>query len=362
MPVTGAIAQQPNSAIVAPAPETAELRQQLVDARSDYGSAVLILMNGGTITAVEHFGQAQANASQPLAIDQTHFIMASVSKLMTAWGILHLVEQGQLDLDAPAMTYLQRWQFPPSPYRDRVTLRQLLSHTGGLEDGFGYAGFLPHQPVQTLIESLNRTEDVVSGSPRGVAVTQPPGKKWRYSGGGYAVLELVIEEVSGQPFATFMQERILNPLGMTTASFDVTLLPAGTLATSYTDRQQPDLLRRYAVPAAAALYATPTDLQQWLQAFARPNPVLSAATLRMMATPQAATQNRWGLGPALYGKVCQGMYLWGHDGINLPGFGHTLRFNPATGNGIIVLVSGNTHLAAELGNQWVSAEQRHQCP
>jgi len=319
-------------------------------------------MDGGKITTVESFGQPQANTPQSTTGAESHFIMASVSKLMTAWGILHLVEQGKLDLDAPVMTYLRRWQFPPSPYRDRVTLRHLLSHTGGLEDGFGYAGFLPQQQVQTLLESLNRTEDVVSGKPRGVTVRRPPGKRWRYSGGGYAVLQLVIEEVTGQPFATFMQAQVLEPLGMTHASFDVTTLPTATLATSYNDRQQPDLPRRYAAPAAAALYATPKDLQRWLQAFARPNPVLSAASLQQMATPQPGTRNRWGLGPALYGKTASGAYIWGHDGINLPAFGHTLRFNPVTGNGMIILVSGNTHLAAKLAEQWVRAEQGCACP
>ncbi len=345
---------------MAPPAQLSHLRQQLQQAQADYGSAVLILMQKGEITTVETFGQIQANDST--ADRQSHFIMASISKLMTAWAIFYLVERGQLDLDAPAMTYLHRWQFPPSPYRDRVTLRHLLSHTGGLEDGFGYAGFLPQQQVQTLVESLNRTEDVVSGEPRGVTVSQPPGQQWRYSGGGYAVLQLVIEEVTGQPFATFMQNHILHPLGMTSATFDVTSLPASTLATSYNDRQQPDFPRRYAVPAAAALYATPADLQRWLQAFAHPNPVLSAASLRQMATPQPATQNRWGLGLALYGKTSAGNYIWGHDGINLPGFGHVLRFNPVTGNGIIILVSGNTQLAGKLAQDWVRAEQRGICP
>lgn len=154
-----------------------------------------------------------------------------------------------------------------------------------------------------------------------------------------------------------MQERVLHPLGMTTATFDVSSLRAETLATSYNDRQQVDLPRRYAAPAAAALYATPQDLQQWLRAFAHPSPVLSSQMLKAMAQPQPATKNKWGLGAMLYGRTAQGTYLFGHDGINLPGYGHTLRFNPETGNGIVILVSGNTQLANELGNRWVEIEQ-----
>ena len=82
-----------------------------------------------------------------------------------------------------------------------MTVRQLLSHTAGLDDRLGYLGFLPGEEIQTLEESLTLTQDPAAGSPRGVNVVREPGTVWDYSGGGYTLLQLLIEEVTGQTFA-----------------------------------------------------------------------------------------------------------------------------------------------------------------
>ncbi|GAB4215362.1 MAG: hypothetical protein OHK0012_15340 [Synechococcales cyanobacterium] len=328
----------------------------------ELGSAALILVQNGESTATHQFGIADAATQAPVKLDQTLYQLASVSKLVTAWGVMKLVEDGRLDLDAPVSRYLTRWHFPESEYRDKVTARHLLSHTAGLDDLFGYAGFLPGEKIQTLEESLTLTQDVTSGHPRGVKILREPGRNWLYSGGGYTVLQLLIEEITCQSFNDYMAEFILHPLGMEKSSFDWQAIAdsgrAEDLATSFDENLKPTPLRRYTATAAASLYATPQDMARLLQAYTRQNPVLSKETLMQMITPQPGAHQDWGLGHTLYVDVANGSegYVVGHDGGNLPALGHTVRINPATGNGLVLMVSGNINLSSALGDDWVAWE------
>src|SRR5471030_1330953 len=96
------------------------------------------------LTVISH-GQVVGTyfASHGRAIDgQSLFQVASMSKWLTAWGVMRLVESGRIDLDAPVSRYLHRWKLPPSPFDNNgVTVRRLLSHTAGLTDGLGFRGF-----------------------------------------------------------------------------------------------------------------------------------------------------------------------------------------------------------------------------
>jgi CubicO group peptidase (beta-lactamase class C family) len=301
-----------------------------------FGSAALILIQNGEVVATHSFGIANAAIKSPVEIDRTLYQMASVSKMVTAWGVMKLVEERTLDLDKPANQYLKRWKFPVSQYSDRVTIRHLLSHTGGLDDLFGYAGFLPGESIQSLEGSLTLTKDPTSGEPRGVTVAREPGTNWLYSGGGYTVLQLLIEEVTQQSFSDYMEKAVLKPLGMGESSFDWESIAAS----GRTDK-------------LASLYATPQDMARFVQAYSRKNLVLKQETLKQMMQPQPGAHQDWGLGHTLYVANSANEYAVGHDGGNLPALGHTVRVNPATGNGIVLLVSGNLELASQLGDDWV---------
>ncbi|WP_338441078.1 serine hydrolase domain-containing protein [Synechococcus elongatus IITB4] len=322
------------------------------------GSAALLLVRDREVVKTETFGVANPQMRSPVIADQTLYQMASVSKMVAAWGVLKLVELGKVQLQDPVLPYLNRWQFPQAnPYRSQVTIAQLLSHTGGLTDQFGYAGFLPEVQLPTLEQSLTRTEDVAFGLPRGVEAQLAPGLDWRYSGGGYSVLQLLIEEVSGQSFAQFMQEQILNPLGMSQSSFDWSALATQgettNLATSFTEALEPSPHRQYVATAAASLYATLEDMGRFAIANLDPNPVLKASTLASMWKPQPGTQGDWGLGYAIYQALPTGGAIVGHDGNNVPALNHTVRLNPQTGDAIVLLISGNRQLASDLGADWV---------
>jgi len=248
---------------------------------------------------------------------------------------MKLVEEGRLSLDEPVLRHLKRWRFPGSEaYRGKVTVRHLLSHTAGLDDGLGYGGFLPGEAIQTLEESLSLTKDSTVGEPRAVRVAREPGKDMSYSGGGYTILQLLIEEVTNRPFADFMKEAVLQPLGMTKASFDLEAIASEgrsqDLATSYDRELKRHPTRRYTATAAVSLYATPQDVAQFARAYSRENPVLSQETLKQMMMPQPGTSGSWGLGQTLFVANEAGDHVVGHDGGTLPAWGAIMRVNPAT--------------------------------
>lgn len=195
-----------------------------IDAAGQGAVAFVLLENGKPVG--EHYVSAGAPATR-----DTLFQLASLSKWATALGVLKLAADGRLDLDAPVSRYLTRWQLPESEFgTEGVTARRLLSHTAGLTDGLGYLGFAPGTPVQTLEASLTEAADPMPGADGRTRIGRAPGSSWSYSGGGYALLQILIEEISGEPFGIYMKRAVLDPLGMTQATFDLAEAEAAGLA------------------------------------------------------------------------------------------------------------------------------------
>lgn len=343
-----------------PRGDLAAIENHLVHKLSEakVGSAALVLVQGGKIAGEHGFGVANAETQAPVKSDQTLYQLASVSKAVTAWGIMKLVEEGKLGLDEPVMRYLKRWRFPGSEaHRDKVTIRHLLSHTAGLDDGLGYGGFLPGEAIQPLEESLTLTRDSTVGEPRAVTVAREPGTAMAYSGGGYTVLQLLIEEITERSFADYMKEAVLQPLGMTKASFDLDAITsegrAHDLAPSFDRELKPHPARRYTAKAAVSLWATPQDLARFVIAYTGENPVLRQETLKQMMLPQPGTSATWGLGQTLFVANDAGGYVVGHDGGTYPAWGAMIRVNPATGNGMVLMVSGGKGAVNQLPHDWI---------
>ena len=319
------------------------------------GNAAFRLLAGGRVVG-EHY----ASIGTPVDAD-TRFQAASVSKWLTAWGVMDLVEAGTLELDEQVSAYLTRWTLPDSAFdNEGVTVRRLLSHTGGLTDGLGYDGFRSLNDVQPLEESLTHAADATAGADGRVRVGVEPGSEWRYSGGGYALLQLLIEEVTGQDFESYMRVTVLEPLGLTSSTFTLDD-DAPRRATFYDESGSPSPNFHYSVPAAAGLYTTAADLTRFLHAHlpgpAREPPgrgVLAPETLALMRQPQASALGRdvWGLGHMLYAKNAVGGYIIGHDGLNRPANTSAVRLDPATGDGIVLLITGNRSLAGRLAGDW----------
>jgi CubicO group peptidase (beta-lactamase class C family) len=320
------------------------------------GNVVFVLIQNG-----EPVHEYAASIGAPVDPD-TLFQVASLSKWISAWGVMTLVEAGKLDLDAPVSTYLTRWTLPESELdTSGVTVRRLLSHTAGLTDGLGYAGFAPGVAVQTLEDSLTRASDASPGADGRVRVGLAPGTQWRYSGGGYTLLQLLVEEVSGEPFESYMKRAVLEPLGMTRSAFSVAQ-DAPNLATFYALDGTEATHFRFTALAAASLYTSARDLTRFLAAhLAGPSGeapgrgVLAPETLARMRAPHGFELGIeiWGLGTMLFVPDGSGDFIFGHDGHNEPAINTAARLDPSSGDGIVVLETGNRLLATELAGKWV---------
>ncbi|KDA02812.1 beta-lactamase class C [Hyphomonas oceanitis SCH89] len=318
------------------------------------GNMAIVLLEGGQAS-----GSWFASQGRPVNAESL-FQVASVSKWLTAWGVMTLVEDGRVDLDAPVSRYLTRWTLPPGAFdNDQVTVRRLLSHSAGLTDGLGFLGFGPDVDLPSIVDELTDPVDAYPGRSGVVRVGARADGTWRYSGGGYLVLQLVIEEVSGEAFNDYMRRAVFSPLGMSASTF-VDPDPEH-LAEIYAADGSEAVHYRFTATGAASLYTSVADMTRFLEAqVATPGAapgcgVLSPETLAAMAAPEAFVYSLpvWGLGESLYAPNGAGGFVIGHDGSNFPAINTTARLDPATGNGLIVLSSGHATLASEIGGEWV---------
>lgn len=193
------------------------------------GVAVALIYDGEVW--VQGFGSEDTRRDRPVAAD-TVFQAASVSKSVSAWGVMRLVEQGKLGLDVPVSRYLTRWDLPQSAFDpDGVTVRRLLSHTAGISVG-GYLGYEPGVALPSLEKELSVGPDAAERH-GAVRIIYPPGEAVHYSGGGYTLLQLLVEEVSNKSFADYMQRQVLGPLGMTQSTFEGNSTIRKSIATPY---------------------------------------------------------------------------------------------------------------------------------
>ncbi len=314
-------------------------------------NTALILIEKGAIGA-EYYS---ANAD---AIDRnTVFATASLSKWIAAHAVMKLVEQGRLDLDRPVETYLTRWHLPAGAFSSReVTARRLLSHTAGLTDGLGFGDYRLDEALPTLEETLAAPRASAGRTPAAITIGIEPGTQFQYSGGGYLMLELLVEEVAQEPFAAFVRREVLQPLGMARSGY-ADLSATTNAAKSYDADGRPAPIYRYASNAATGFTTSASDLVQLVRAHlgtAEGSP-LSRKTLESMRIAEARSLGAdiWGLGTVLYAPTQDGGVVFGHDGINEPAINVTVRINPDSEDAIIVLATGSRVLASQLGAEWV---------
>jgi CubicO group peptidase (beta-lactamase class C family) len=314
------------------------------------GAAIALIHNGEVVWS-QGFGLADEASLTPVTQD-TLFQVASISKSLAAWGVLRLVEDGQIDLDTPALDYLTQEHFPqafsepvaegkPAVNLSEVTVRRLLSHTSGLAlwnyPGAPAAG--EHPALDDLLSGI--------GAPRGVQITQPPGASYRYTNGGYLLLQLILEDVTGEKFASYMDRQVFQPLGMAHSTFEWLPGSSPAAATGYTTSGKP-VDRHWYPEAAGGLYSTAADLAAWLAA-GMPGPngepagrgILQPQTLEEMMTPTAVTKGSAdGLGYAVE-TLPDGTRMVLYTGDVLGWRGQYVAL-PDKRAGIIVLTNSNT--------------------
>lgn len=325
----------------------AAARQQV--SSEPHGDFAIALIKQGELIGEHYIGLAG------VVNRETVFPVASMSKWVTAVGVMQLVQQGKIDLDAPVSRYLTRWQLPPSSQFDLngVTTRRLLSHTAGLTDGLGFGDYRLDERVPTLEESLQAPR-ASPGKPTAIAVGYAPGSRWQYSGGGYLILQLLVEEVAGMPFGVFLRRAVLDPLAMSCSSFESA--PPPNAAAPYDVAGRPAERFQYAAAGATGFSTCVSDMVRWVQAQVRSEPAspLESGLLGRMREPHGKQfgADIWGLGVMLYAPTAGTAFVYGHDGQNEPAINAAVRINPDNRDAIVVLTSGGRSLATRLASEW----------
>jgi len=177
--------------------------------------AVVSCITNGEVAWTKAFGHANLKTGARMRPDMV-FNHGSNGKVLTMWGIMRLVEQGKVELDAPANRYLKRWQLRSSQFDPTgVTIRRLLNHTAGLTV-HGFLDYDQRRRLPNLVEILEGKNQIqLFGEVNGpVFIQWQPGSTNVYSGGGFVILQMIIEDVTGEPFATFMHREVTAPLGL----------------------------------------------------------------------------------------------------------------------------------------------------
>ncbi|KAF1710673.1 serine hydrolase [Pseudoxanthomonas kalamensis DSM 18571] len=292
------------------------------------GAAVLVIRDGQPVFR-KSYGMAELETGRPATAD-THYRLASVSKQFTAAAILLLAEDGKLSIDDP----VRRWLPSLPPAADAITIRHLLSHTGGLVD---YEDLMPAGQTAQLHDI-----DVLRLLEREDRLYFAPGSDYRYSNSGYALLALIVGEASGQDFAGFLRQHIFLPMGMdgTYAHQDgVDEVPERAYGYSSVDGrwQRTDQSLTSAVLGDGGIYSSVDELAKW-DAALYDERLLKAESLRMAFSPATVTPEphapHYGFGWRIDGDM-----LW-HSGESI-GFRNVILRLPDQRLTVIVLTNRN---------------------
>jgi CubicO group peptidase (beta-lactamase class C family) len=300
------------------------------------------VIRGGVIDWAKGYGVRESGQAARVDPD-TLFQAASISKPVAAMAALKLVQDGKLALDEDVNRKLCGWKLPENEFTagEKVTLRRILTHSAGLTV-HGFPGYAQGTPLPTLVQVL---DGVPPANTAPIRADVKPGTLFRYSGGGFTLMQQMLIDVTGKPFAEFMRETVLGPLGMSHSTYQQPL-PAALWrqAASAHDRNGavvPGRWHNYPEMAAAGLWTTPSELARFAielrNAFhGKSQRVLSAAAARQMLVRQRKDLN--GLGVVLRGE---GKTLsFSHGGTNR-GFVCGLVAFVQSGDGVVIMTNGD---------------------
>jgi CubicO group peptidase (beta-lactamase class C family) len=302
------------------------------------GISIAVIHNG-KIEWARGFGVSRIDG--PAVTPATLFQAASISKPVTAMAVLHLMQSGKLDLDRDVNQYLKTWKVPENSFTEKkkVTLRELISHTAGMTV-HGFPGYASDAPLPTLVQILNGEKPANTPA---IVVDTVPGTNWRYSGGGFVVTQLLLQDVTGQRFPTLMHDLVLGPIGMTLSTYEQPLPKErmAEVAMPYRPDGKPVAGGPHVYPemAPAGLWTTPSDLARFAielqNALAgKSDKVVSAAIAAAMVKP---VLNEFGLGIGTGGSSAHPYFT--HNGGN-EGFQCTLvAYN--SGDGAVIMTNSD---------------------
>ena len=324
--------------------------ESLIESYKAPGLSVAIIDNF-KITDTRVYGVTEAGGATPVT-PRTLLQAGSVSKPVAAVGALRLVQDGKLSLDEDVNRKLKSWHVPENEFtkEQKVTLRRILSHSGGLTVHF-FPGYAVGKQLPTLPEILDGKPPANTGP---VRVDFVPGTRWRYSGGATLIEQQLMIDVTGKQFPQLMRELVFDPLGMNDSTYEQPLPPSraavaasGTFASGET---VPGKWHVYPEMAAGGLWTTPTDLAKLaieitLSKRGQSNRVLSEAMTREMLKVQIQHVEEISLGDEQHrDRMGLGFFLgdetrpdlFGHIGQD-QGFQAMLMMFADTGQGAAVM-------------------------
>jgi CubicO group peptidase (beta-lactamase class C family) len=288
-------------------------------------------------------GYGIADVQSGAAVDtDTLFQAASISKPVTAMALLKAAQDKKFTLDDDINSILRSWKLAGGAFvaARPVTPRSLASHTSGLGDGFGFPGYEPGAALPSVVQILNGEKPSNVGV---VSMERPPLQAFKYSGGGYTVLQLALTDALARPFPEILQETVLKPIGMSNSAYEQPLSAARdkNAARGHDGEGKSAGVKWHVYPelAAAGLWTTPSDLARFAielqrSQFGASNKVLSQASAREMLNPVGVGD--YGVGLVLF-KRGEGWYFQ-HGGSNW-GFMCLLMAHKVKGYGVAVMTN-----------------------
>ena len=330
----GGHAPQPPS--LTPAPTSVTTPADPIDALfADYTGAVpgasMIVIQDGRVVRSRAYGMADLPRGVA-ASTRTDYRLASVTKQFTAMAIMQLARDGRLGYDLPVRNILT--ELPPAAHQ--VTIRNLLNHTSGVLD---YEDLIPDtQTVQV------HDRDVLTLLSAHDSMNFEPGTHYRYSNSGYCLLALVVERISGMPFAQFLRQRIFAPLGMSASvahQDGVDTVP--NRAYGYTPDSGRFLATDQSVTSATlgdgGVYTSVEDLVRWDQAL-YPGGLLDSVTMAQATTPPILANDSTQYGFGWFIDTYRGVKRWRHTG-ETSGFRNAIQRYPDRRFTVIILTNRN---------------------
>lgn len=319
--------------------------------RAEYGVAgfALTVLSGEHGLQTGSGGVADRDSARPVTPD-TLFRIGSITKTFNALAVMLLVEQGRLDLDAPLVKLVPDAPLA-NPWADAYPVRvaHLLEHSSGLLD-MTREEFDHNQPFPTL-------EAAFAFRPQARVVQWPPGLHQVYSNANAGLVGLVIERASGQGYARFIRERLLQPLGMRSAGLVDDAATRRRLATGYdSDGETPIPYWHMIFPPLGAINATPREMGALLELFLRRGRVgdarlLEAASIERMERPATTLGTRHGLtfgyGPGLRQSLRNGFRWYGHGGDG-DGYLSYFGYNREANAGFFLTINAFKHDALDV--------------
>jgi len=351
-----------------------------VDSRTDAGTTTitdrmvrtgipgvsLTVIHDGRIEWAKAYGVREAGKTEPVT-PRTLFQAASISKPVAAAGALRLAQDGLLQLDEDVNQQLVMWKVPENEFTrsKKVTLRGILTHSAGLTV-HGFPGYAAGGQVPGLLQVLDGIEPANSAP---IRVDTEPGMKSRYSGGGFCVLQQLIIDLTGKPFAQFMRDTVLARLGMRDSAYEQPLPPGLQERAAAGHRADGTVIEGkfhiYPEMAAAGLWTTPSDLASFAIELQEARAgishrLLSQETATDMLTPRFDGR---GLGIRVLGEGRSARFE--HGGSNA-GFRCQMVAMMETGDGAVVMTNSDAGavLAAEIIRsiakeyRWPEVQQR----